>query len=143
MDEALRGGAGGILTLLATIEQHKDAFHYDWRTRFGQPLSVVGNGMDWAEACGLFRRLCLDPSSHVASSIAWQNRHLPRSKKRADVERIYTIDTYALADLIDTFAAAHFKRWKPYPRPSDPPAPHTRAELPQTDIRAALKARGH
>lgn len=95
--------------------------------------------MRWDEACSLFRRLCLDPSSHVASSIAWQTRHLPAANTEP-VERIFTIDAYVLADLYD--ALIHHKVYADaYPRPSDPPK--KQPSLSQTVIRAALAARGH
>lgn len=95
------------------MAEHRGAFEYDWRTRFGIPLSSLDKSDDWAdwsEAYRLMVELCLDPSSHVAAAIAgWQSPATDAS--------------LVLADLFDLQARSKTKR-KPasYPRPWDAPA---------------------
>jgi hypothetical protein len=129
---------GGILTLLALIEEHPAAFSYDWRTRFHQPLQVIEHGgMSWREAWLLTQQLLADPSSRVFAALAgWAYA--------------WTRESFVLADLHDLLAAAHTDRrhrnqLRPYPRPGSGQLGHRmgRAIRPQTEIRAALAARGH
>lgn len=81
---------------------------YDWRTRFGLPLSEVGRSMSLWEAARLAAVLVTDTSSatYVALS-GWQYAA--------------TREALALADLYDAFMVANFKKPKPYPRPWDKP----------------------
>lgn len=69
-----RGDPGKILELLDLIGQHEEAFAYDWRTRFQQPLAVVFDGrMSWSEAFDLTMILATDPSSQVgAALVGWR-----------------------------------------------------------------------
>lgn len=91
--------------------------------------------MSWGEAWRLTGVLANDPSSHVAAAIAgW--------------EYPVTREWLAAADLYDAFVASNTKKGrkpKPYPRPW-PDKDQKRmgkATRSQTDIRAALVARGH
>lgn len=63
------GEPPGILTLLELIEEHRSAFEYDWRTRFGLALAAVPEVMDWGEAWRLTLELAREPESHVAAAI--------------------------------------------------------------------------
>jgi hypothetical protein len=68
-----RGDAPGILTLLVLIRRHRGAYEFDWRTRFGVPLSDVPERMSWGEAVRLSRELAHEPTSHVAAALAgWE-----------------------------------------------------------------------
>ena len=66
---ASRGDLPGSLTLLDLIEEHRSAFAYDWRTRFGLSVSSVGDAMTFGEAWLLTLELVRDPSSHVAAAV--------------------------------------------------------------------------
>lgn len=105
-----RGVPPPILTLLDLIEEHRPAFEYDWRTRFGCRLDIP-DGMSWGEAWRLMVVLADDPSSHVAASMAGWARPVSR-------------EWMILADLFDAFVMANTDTKKhtptPYPRPSDP-----------------------
>lgn len=135
MDGALGGHAGGIRQLLDLIEEHREAFDYDWRTRFSLPADVIGTDeMDWREAWSLTRTLISDGSSRLGATVAgW--------------DRPWSPEAWILADLWDLLAAVNTERRrrpKPYPRPNAPkPTRFGRATLPQHQIRAALAARGH
>lgn len=127
---------GGILTLLALIEEHQPAFAYDWRIRFQQPVQAIEDGtMSWREAWQLTSQLLADPSSRVFAAVAgWPH---PWSR-----------EAFVLADLYDLLAAAHTDRryraqLRPYPRPEHCGRRLGRATQPQFMIRAALAARGH
>lgn len=132
MDVRCAGGAGGILGLLKLIEEHRDAFEYDWRTRFGLPLKAIFSGeMSWREAAAMTRVLAADSSSRVFAAVhGWD---YPMSQ-----------EALILADQFDAFTRANFKKPKPYPRPVN--KDRTRSKKPlvsQSAIRAALAARGH
>ena len=101
-----RGGPGGIHWLLDLIEEHQPALEYDWRTRFGLPLSAVGTpAMTWGEGYRLANVLVGDPSSHTAAGIAGWDYPWPR-------------DVALLADTWDLHAAVNTKKPPPpYPRP--------------------------
>src|SRR5690606_36817846 len=132
LDGALRGGVGGILGLLDLIEEHRDAFDYDWRTRFGLSTDVIGTEMDLREAWSLTRTLISDGTSRIGAAVAgW--------------DRPWSPEAWALADIWDLLAQAYSKRkLQPYPRPNAPkPTRFGKATLPQHHIRAALAARGH
>lgn len=97
---------GGIGWLLDLIEEHRPALEYDWRTRFGLPLTCVGgDAMTFGEACRMVDQLARDPSSRTAASLAgWDHP--------------WTWEAAVLADLFDVTAAAwSSKPGKPYPRP--------------------------
>lgn len=100
-----RGFSPPILTLLDLFEEHKAAFEYDWRTRFGLPLYEVGESMSYGEAWRLTDLLRADPSSQLASTLAgWEH---PASR-----------ESMALMDLYDLqHASKSRKKPKPYPRP--------------------------
>lgn len=95
--------------LLAAIDEHRGAFEYDWRTRFGVALDSLPESMDWAEAYRLMAELCRDPASHVFVALTgWQ--------------RPTTDAALVLADLFDMQKSSKSKRRpKPYPRPWDKP----------------------
>jgi len=61
---------GGILGLLDLIDASRGAFEYDFRTRFREPLDIIGESMGWGEAMRLVRILLDDPSSAVAAARA-------------------------------------------------------------------------
>jgi len=104
--EGRDGFSPPILTLLDTIEEHRGAFEYDWRTRFHLGLDSVPAAMGWGEAWRLFEVLGNDPSSQVSAALAGWN--FPMSR-----------EGLALSDLFDVNARAHFKKPKPYIRPWD------------------------
>lgn len=104
-----RGGfAGGIEALADLIRQHRGAFEYDWRTRFGMPISAIPGDMAWDEALRMLKILGDDPTSQVAAALSkWA---FPASW-----------DYIALADLIDVQTSKVKWRRKPksYRRPWD------------------------
>jgi hypothetical protein len=108
MAEGRRRHAGGIVALAELFGEHRGAFEYDWRTRFGLPLTAVPSDMGWDEALRMLKILSKDPSSHVQAALAkWQ---FPTSW-----------EYIALADLIDLQAkrTKWRKQPKPYRRPWD------------------------
>lgn len=106
MAEGEWSDAGGILTLLDLIEQHRGAFEYDWRARFGLPLTCVPDEMGWAEAFRLTVVLAGDPSSQVAAAFAGWAHPVTR-------DFLVAADAYDLAARV----AAGRRKPKPYPRP--------------------------
>lgn len=118
------------------IDAHRGAFEYDWRARFGLPLTSVGRSMAWGEAIRLTKILAGDPSSQVAASIAGWTHAASR-------------ESLVLMDLFDLTHAANSDkkhRPKPYPRPW-PAKGRTKtkpaASLTQAEIIAALRFAGH
>lgn len=105
---------GGISGLLRLIGRHRGAFAYDWRTRFGVSLSVIGTeGMSLAEALLLFRELMLDPTSHVFVAVnGWQ---YPAPLEALAVWNLFDL-THELAWLQ---GGKKGQKPKPHPRPSD------------------------
>lgn len=104
VQRAHRGDPGGIAALLELIARHRGAFEYEWRTRFGLPLSVVGSKtMRWGEAWRLTLLLLRDPSSFVSAEVAGWNYPAARGE-------------LVLLDLYDLQHASKAKR-KPLPRP--------------------------
>jgi hypothetical protein len=85
--------------------------------------------MSWGEAISLGRQLASDPSSRIAAALNGWDYPLSR-------------EALILADLFDATAAVHFKKPKPYPRPTDR-SRSKKPTVPQSVIRAALAARGH
>lgn len=134
MDEARRGEPGGITALLRLVEEHPDAAAYDWRHRFHMPLSEIGRGMAWGEACSLARQLLRDPTSHLfAAAAEWKHP--------------WSHEARMIADLYDLTVGVNTKKGKkpkPYPRPwKDKPKGVTSAKpkATQAQIRAAIAAR--
>ena len=104
-----RGDAPPILTLLDLIEEHRPAFEYDWRTRFGCRFDVPAQ-MSWGEAWRLTMELASDPSSHVAAGIyGW--------------DHAVSYEWMLAANAYDAFVSANSdpkkSRPAPYPRPWD------------------------
>jgi hypothetical protein len=96
---------GGILTVLDTIENHKAAFVYDFRHRFGAGLDDLGEKLPWNEVLLILTVLLRDPTSWLHTSVAkW---HHPVS-----YDWTVGVATY------DLLAQVYSKRKpKPYPRP--------------------------
>ena len=85
--------------------QHRGAFEYDWRHRFGVPLQQVGGRMSWGEAWRLTMVLAGDPSSQVGAALGG----LSYPVDRADL---------VLRDLFDLqHQSKSRRRVPPYPRP--------------------------
>lgn len=101
------GVAGGIVALGDLLAQHRGAFEYDWRTRFGLPLTCVPADMGWDEALRMFKILGADPTTQIAAALSkWEH---PASW-----------EFLALADLFDVQLRSKSKRKpKPYRRPWD------------------------
>lgn len=134
-----RGGrAGKIAALFRLIDRHTAAIEYDWRTRFGLPLRAVFAGqISWREAVSLTSELLADPASHLAASMRGWDYPLSR-------------ESLILSDSYDAFVQANTDRRKrssvkPYPRPfkATDRTQSRRPTVGQTEIRAALAARGH
>lgn len=72
--------------LLVLIEHHTAALEYDFRTRFGLPVSALFNGgVTWREGWNLAQELLMDMSSHVYASVAgW--RYAPPDVERMGLE---------------------------------------------------------
>lgn len=122
------------LRLRVFIDDHRGALEYEWRARFGLPLTVVGTPeMTWGEATRLVEVITQDPASPLTAAVSGWDYPLSR-------------EAMALVDLFDLTVTAHAGRRakdiKPYPRPwPDPtvksfgrPAPSMTPE----DIHAAL-----
>lgn len=100
-----RRDAPPIIELVELIDEHRAAFDYDWRTRFGMPVEVVGGRrMSWGEACRLLERLMLDPSAHITAAVAGWDYPLSR-------------ESIALAGIYNATAKAHFKDPSLWPVP--------------------------
>jgi len=122
------------------MDEHRAAFAYDWRTRFGLPLAALRDGrMTLVEANDLTQELLSDPSSHVAAAVG-------------GLKHPFSQESFILADLFDLmqYTNADPKKRssvKPYPRPFDAKkASGRRSKKPtatQEQIDAALAARGH
>jgi hypothetical protein len=112
------------------LDEHRGAFEYDWRTRFGLPLSALPVAMDWAEAWRLTLILVADPTSQVCAAMsAWKH---PLSW-----------EGIALRDLYDLQHQSKAKRKpKPYPRPWDvEPTKHGTGSQLTPEQFEALRAR--
>jgi hypothetical protein len=134
-----RGPPGKIRGVLRLIEQHPAALAYDFRARFGLPITSVFDGrMGWEEAWQLVQELAADPTSHLAAAVAGWDHPMSR-------------EALILADLFDLTVAANTDkrrrgRSKSYPRPFKRKGASTRSAKPTVDqsaIDAALRARGH
>lgn len=89
--------------------------------------------MPWAESWDLTTSLAGDPSSHVAAAIAGWSYPLSR-------------EGMAALDLLDVTIQVNSGKRKPKPAPRPWDAPEKRIgvmALPQSEIRAALRAVGH
>lgn len=52
------------------MEHHRGALAYDWRTRFGLPLTAIFDGsLSWHSAWLYTEQLMLDPTSRVFQSV--------------------------------------------------------------------------
>lgn len=121
-----------MIALVEQIDEHRAAFAYDWRSRFGLSIDVVGDTMSWDEAVMLTRELLKDPSSHVTAAVnGWSYP--------------WSAETFILADLFDAYVMVHTDRkhrGSPRARPFDEQQ-RTRAALPQKQIIEELRKRGH
>lgn len=128
------GRPGGILGLLDLIEEHRAAFEYDWRHRFGLPLSDVPAVMGWDEAVRLTGLLRRDPSSWVAAALEGWDYPITR-------------ENTAILDLFDVQYASKSKRAKPHPgRPwikSQVTRVGNTGGRSQVEIRRILREYGH
>lgn len=114
------------------MTRHRGAFEYDWRSRFGLPLTVVGDAMSWGEAVRLTQLLEQDPSSMVCAALA-------------DLDHPFTREWLVLADMWDALAHQVYKAPKPYRRPfRDPTATRRgRTTLSRVEVVAILNSHGH
>lgn len=121
------------------IGRHEGAFAYDWRARFGLPLTAVFDGtMSLREAWLLTQELCKDPSSHVGAAVA-------------RMKHPWSYEAAALADVYDLLMAANTdkkarSKTKPYPRPFSLRAEGERSGRPnvsQEVVKRTLARRGH
>lgn len=95
---------GGIAELVETIDEHRGALEYDWRTRFHLPLTIVGEAMTWGEAVRLFHELVRDPSSRTFAAVAGWDHPITR-------------EWAVLVSLHDHYTRANFRDPKPWPTP--------------------------
>jgi len=108
------------------IEDHKAAFVYDFRHRFGLGLGDLGTTVPWVEVVYLVAVLLRDPSSWL--QVSYNKWHHPVSFEWA-----------AHAATYDLLAHVHSKRKpKPYPRPW-PTTTNTRKGTPRLDGREILE----
>ena len=108
------------------IEDHKAAFVYDFRHRFGLGLGDLGTTVPWVEVVYLVAVLLRDPSSWL--QVSYNKWHHPVSFEWA-----------AHAATYDLLAQVHSKRKpKPYPRPW-PTTTNTRKGTPRLDGREILE----
>ncbi|WP_212750679.1 hypothetical protein [Cutibacterium avidum] len=92
------------------MHTHRGALEYDWRTRFGLPLTAVGtDAMSWSEAVRLAVTLTSDGSSQLAAALGqWR--------------RPFTFTEWAVLDFLDTYRAANSEgKADPVPRPTEKP----------------------
>jgi hypothetical protein len=138
VDAPDRSPPGGIAGLLDLIEEHPGPLAYDWRTRFGLTLADLFAGrVMWHEAWLLTEQLLTDPTSHLAAALAGWDHPATR-------------EALALADVFDLLVAVNTdkrrrSRAERYPRPFPlgERARSTKPQVSQTEVRAALEARGH
>lgn len=108
------------------IEDHKAAFVYDFRHRFGLGLGDLGTTVPWVEVVYLVAVLLRDPSSWL--QVSYNKWHHPVSFEWA-----------AHAATYDLLAQVHSKRKpKPYPRPW-PTTTNTRKGTARVDGREILE----
>ena len=117
---------GGIIAVLGLLEDHKAAFVYDFRQRFGLGLNDLGTTVPWVEVVYLVAVLLRDPSSWLqVSKNGW---HHPVSFEWATQAATY-----------DLLAQVNSKRKpKPYPRPW-PTKNGNRVGTPRRDSREILE----
>ena len=132
------GDAGGIRALLDLIEEHRGALEYDWRLRFGLPLSAVGASMDYGEAMRLVGILVHDPSSQIAAAVNGWDFPITR-------ETLAVLDLYDLEGI-----KAAGSKWKPHdgrPFSATPDRTVTRkgdaGGRSAEEVRAILRSLGH
>lgn len=137
MDEVRRGRSGKIAEVLDIIRRFPGEVQYEWRVRFGLPLSALADGrMTWEEGYNMMRVVMNDPNS-------------PLRARYLDWEYPFSTEAKILADLHDLTKAAHSgkrrRSGKPYPRPY-PDGSRGRSAPPkmsQERVRAELEKRGH
>lgn len=100
-----------LTALVDLIDEHRDAFTYDWRARFGLSIEdTLAVRVSWAESLSLFRVLVNDPSSNVAAAVHGMLHPFSR-------------EAFILADAYDLTLSANWSGKgtspKPYPRPTD------------------------
>lgn len=91
------------------VKEHRGAFEYDWRTRFGIGLSSLPESMDWGEAWRMALVLVADPTSQVCAAVSGWHHSL-------SWEGIALRDLY---DLQHKSKAKNPRNVKSYPRPWD------------------------
>ena len=118
---------GGIIAVLVLLEDHKAAFVYDFRQRFGLGLSDLGTTVPWVEVVYLVAVLLRDPSSWL--QVSYNKWDHPISFEWATLVATY-----------DLLAQVNSKRKpKPYPRPW-PTSNSTRKGTPRVDGREILQS---
>lgn len=132
------GGPGKIRQLVRLIDEHYEAFAYDWRARFDLTVEDIFDGVvSWDDAWSLAVQLLSDPTSYLCAAASdWP---YPVSHEFRVLADLYDLTLYKAA------GKKGRSRVKPYPRPwRDPKAPRrSSTQLPQSVIREALAARGH
>lgn len=127
-----------LTALVDLIDEHRDAFAYDWRARFGMSIEdTLAVRVSWAESLSLFRVLVSDPSSNVAAAVHGMLHPFSR-------------EAFILADAYDLTLSANWSGKgsapKPYPRPTDSKASAGRlgdtSKFTQAEVRALLASRG-
>ena len=121
---------GGISALCGLIRDHRGALEYDWRTRFGLPLSAIGTeAMTITEAARLATQLTNDPGSATAASVIGWNHPL-------DWSGIVLTDLFDLVHraLSEGAVEPHWVR---------PAAPKPAREIDHDAVDAALRLTGH
>lgn len=140
MDAGLRSRRGKIRRLVQLIDEHPEAFAYDWRTRFGLPLAALFDGrMSWDEAYDLATVLASDPTSRVG--VAVSGLAYPWSTEAGILADLYDVTTQANTN------PKRKSSWRPRPRPYETDSKEVsrsaKPTLTQDRIRAALAAVGH
>ena len=130
---------GGIFGLLGVISDHRGALEYDFWSRFGRGLEVIGQGMTLSTAARVVRIIRSDPSSALAASIEQWDYAPTRTE-------------LLLADLYDVTVMANSdrKQGKPKPHPMRPfkaagttRRPMRAAGVTDAAVIAAMQAAGH
>ena len=118
---------GGILKVLEIIEDHREGFIYDFRSRFSLGLADVGTTAPWDEVVLLVTVLLRDPTSWLHTSVAnWAHP--------------ISYDWPVLASMYDLHAQVNSKgKPKPFPRPWDNRSNVQSRPMPRADAREILK----
>ena len=67
MEAAHAGEPGKTAALVAEVEAHRAELAYDFRHHLHVPLSEIGDGIPWDEACDLVAELGRQPGTHYWS----------------------------------------------------------------------------